>query len=760
MQSQTIKSIKNNLSLKERQDQIADVSRQLIDVEQEYIQNWRQKNGRKDKEMTHLTGLALSGGGIRSASFGLGVLQALAHKDLLKKFDYLSTVSGGGYIGASLTWLLSDQARQTQPADLHNVDDTQPIKGSSFGLNADNFPYGTDGPDLHEKRQDNEVQQSLLRYLREHGHYLSPGNGLNIFALIGVVLRGSVLNLMFWLSLIISLLMLGFWLPQQIPIIQKIAEAPRIAALLAKTEGGLSWSEAFIGYEFLLRIVFGILLLSLLGIIAYSIATWAKRSSTIHMETLWYAVRRQSEKLSSILIPVTLVISVIGLLPVATSYLIALGPIMMMAGVIMHLHLFLGKLTTDKDKAIPWLAPVASAFFLYGLLSVAFLLAYEFYRLDSVAWVAFSVVLLGIITGYFANLNYLSIHRFYRDRLMEAYLPDVDKALCNDFDIATAADTAHLKDFNNKNQPLSPYHLINANVVLVDSDDSTNKTRGGDNFILSPYLCGSNATGWRQTSDYMQGHMTLATAVAISAAAINPNTSVGGQGVTRNRLLSIVMSILNLRLGYWAFNPMKTPKFSKVANHIIPSLVYIVKSVVNGKGFTENEAFIELSDGGHFENLALYELIRRKVKLIVLSDAAEDIQFSFADFQNAIQRIEADFNVRMDCHDPELGPDQLLPKKKEDEYPQNARFSERGYMVVKIHYLDDSEVGTLVYLKSTLISAANFKIKGYKAQNPDFPDQSTADQFFDEVQFEAYRELGYQITETMINELKLPDKLV
>ena len=54
-----------------------------------------------------LTGIALSGGGIRSATFGLGVLQALARHDLLRKFDYLSTVSGGGYIGTSLTWLTS-----------------------------------------------------------------------------------------------------------------------------------------------------------------------------------------------------------------------------------------------------------------------------------------------------------------------------------------------------------------------------------------------------------------------------------------------------------------------------------------------------------------------------------------------------------------------------------------------------------------------------------------------------------------------------
>ena len=56
-----------------------------------------------------LVGLALSGGGIRSATFHLGVIQALAKHGLLKTVDYLSTVSGGGYIGSCLSSLLNDQ---------------------------------------------------------------------------------------------------------------------------------------------------------------------------------------------------------------------------------------------------------------------------------------------------------------------------------------------------------------------------------------------------------------------------------------------------------------------------------------------------------------------------------------------------------------------------------------------------------------------------------------------------------------------------
>ena len=56
-----------------------------------------------------LVGLSLSGGGIRSATFSLGVIQALAKHGLLKTVDYLSTVSGGGFIGSCLSSLLNDK---------------------------------------------------------------------------------------------------------------------------------------------------------------------------------------------------------------------------------------------------------------------------------------------------------------------------------------------------------------------------------------------------------------------------------------------------------------------------------------------------------------------------------------------------------------------------------------------------------------------------------------------------------------------------
>jgi hypothetical protein len=108
-------------------------------------------------------GLALSGGGVRSATFNLGLLQAFQRFQLLKHVDYLSTVSGGGYIGASLTWFMS---RLKQP-----------------------FPFGL-------QRKDYCQAGNVLHWLRVHGNYLTPGGGLTLWNLIAATLAGITVNLL------------------------------------------------------------------------------------------------------------------------------------------------------------------------------------------------------------------------------------------------------------------------------------------------------------------------------------------------------------------------------------------------------------------------------------------------------------------------------------------------------------------------------------------------------------------------------------
>ncbi len=171
-------------------------------------------------------------------------------------------------------------------------------------------------------------------------------------------------------------------------------------------------------------------------------------------------------------------------------------------------------------------------------------------------------------------------------------------------------------------------------------------------------------------------------------------------------------------------------------------------------GHNERSLFVELSDGGHFENTGIYELIRRRTPVIILSDGSADPDMTFDDFGNALERIRVDFGVSIRFFDPEYDVSEMMPRSVADHRSQDDRlFSEkyglakRGFAIGDIIYprLSDAEerfVGKFVYIKSTLIHGLPKDLYAYKAQNPQYPNQPTSDQFFGERQFEAYRELG------------------
>jgi hypothetical protein len=204
-------------------------------------------------------------------------------------------------------------------------------------------------------------------------------------------------------------------------------------------------------------------------------------------------------------------------------------------------------------------------------------------------------------------------------------------------------------------------------------------------------------------------------------------------------------------LGFWATHPNPERRKSLIPNHFAPGFrAFFTATGFSSFGFTESRSFLQLSDGGHFENTGIYELIRRRVKLIIVCDGGADPDFSFSDFQTTVRRIEDDFGARVKVFD-NASPDEIVPIEMPGcEYPWERKFAKQGYMLGRITYTDDSR-GLLIYLKTTLIKDVSFKVKGYAAQNRDFPDESTVDQFFDEVQFEAYRELGYRIADQMLN---------
>src|ERR1043166_8893756 len=168
---------------------------EILDQERSAIAT---RAGRDSKKVW--TGVSLSGGGIRSASFCLGGLQALAKYRVLSRIDYISTVSGGGYIGAGLQWLLS--------------------RDQDAGVNSRNFPYGVNA----DQTINRERGQSNLQYLRWHANYLLPGKGLDIFSALTVVIRTALLSVVIWFPLIVLFFYILQWLPA-LPDVQALSTA-------------------------------------------------------------------------------------------------------------------------------------------------------------------------------------------------------------------------------------------------------------------------------------------------------------------------------------------------------------------------------------------------------------------------------------------------------------------------------------------------------------------------------------------------------
>jgi len=338
-----------------------------------------------------------------------------------------------------------------------------------------------------------------------------------------------------------------------------------------------------------------------------------------------------------------------------------------------------------------------------------------------------------LFLAFMANINQVSMHRFYRNRLMEAYMPfsikgagEQKKGLFYPYATQKDMDLCYLCDITPTD---APYHIINTNLQTVGSLDQKLSQRGGENFIFSPRFVGSTSTDFVETSTYMGGTANLGTAMAISGAAVDPNSYA-----TRSRPLSFLMSLLNVRLGAWVRNPGHKDLDKTMRN---PLWYYYMFREMLGRGLNEKCRHLHLSDGGHFENLGLYELVRRRCRIIVISDAAADSDYTFGDLGKAIELIRVDFGAKV-----QIDVTPMMPI-------EGTRISPQAVVGGKIRYADGQEAD-LFYIKTTLIKGLSEDINAYSRSNPSFPDQTTADQFFDEKQFEAYRELGYSIGKTLV----------
>ena len=367
------------------------------------------------------------------------------------------------------------------------------------------------------------------------------------------------------------------------------------------------------------------------------------------------------------------------------------------------------------------------------------------------------------------DVNDFSMHHFYKNRLVRCYLgasrdrrSDITHR-CQDrftgFDSADDLDIADLrvepcrgdKDLEAQKikqndeklrSYIGPLPIINAALNLVHGDDLAWQERKAQSFSFTPLYSGyergenvDQATercapeGFRPTLlyGYPPFGIGLGTAVAISGAAASPN-----MGYHSSPPLAFLMTMFNARLGWWMGNPRD--KYNWLRSGPRSGLLYLVNELL---GLTDDRShFVNLSDGGHFENLGLYELVRRRCRYIIACDAEQDDALKFNGLGNAIRKCRTDLGTEITIRATRIQPE------------AGNTHSTIHCVVGDITY-PDNEVGTLLYLKASVTGDEPADVLEYRAREPAFPHHSTmADQFFDESQFESYRKLGVHVVKT------------
>jgi hypothetical protein len=285
----------------------------------------------------------------------------------------------------------------------------------------------------------------------------------------------------------------------------------------------------------------------------------------------------------------------------------------------------------------------------------------------------------------------------------------------------------------------APLHIINAALNLTAGEKLAWQQRKAESFTVSPLHSGSFFVGYRDSREYGgRDGISIGTAVTISGAAASPN-----QGYHSSPAMAFLLTLLNVRLGSWLGNPGIAGEDSyRKANP--SSNLHPLALELTGTS-NDQSRLVYLSDGGHFENLALYEMVLRRCRYIVVSDGGCDPTFNFEDLGNAIRKIRTDLGVPIDIRHM-----YMFPRKAGEAFPEG-----RYVAVARIRYsaidkkpdgVKDID-GTLVYVKPALYSENYFPkdVYNYALSSADFPHETTADQFFSESQFESYRALGRHV---------------
>jgi len=414
------------------------------------------------------------------------------------------------------------------------------------------------------------------------------------------------------------------------------------------------------------------------------------------------------------------------------DWMIAVGVTLFAAAVFMLFEYLSAKIACALvDPAVP---PMRFAVaFLTALVAIA-----------TSAWVAVSL-------ARRIDINRFSMHATYRNRLVRAFLGSARQQGLRRPDRYAAFDPhddMRLSDTFGNRSSKALFPVINVALNRTTGKDTARAERKAEPFTLTPLHCGAAslragsgafvpskcfAGADKETgpADKQYG-ITLGTAMTISGAAVSPN-----MGYHSSPLIAFVMTLFNVRLGAWLPNPgMRNPSFETMKRSGPSNALPMILKELAGRSDDDSQ-FIYLSDGGHFDNLGLHEMLRRRCSRIVVIDAGRDENYAYADLGRTLQHALIDLRVQINF----VKPIQV----NEDKLPLHGAYAEITYIGQK-----PSTKGELLYIKPWLPHEAPTELKAFKALKQTFPHESTADQFFTESDFESYRRLGEYLAESML----------
>jgi hypothetical protein len=816
-------------------------------------------------------GLALSGGGIRSATFCLGFLQSLAKArlpenndldpndlnktPLIARFDLLSTVSGGGYVGSFISGLFRRaESPVTEAKD--NARKTFEI------LKCD--PPGRMG-------QSNALSDRPLRWLRDNGRYLAPNNSGDLLLDIAIALRNlcavhyvigvSLITLFFWMYLLrlgsikcpwwsshaikleetmqpacltyyfgctaenltlwwspwfvvagffvlVGMIPLGvaYWLNQDKASILSGSAAFWVSGVAALGLALLAYclfcgSPLGVSSSFTLVTKCTIASLALILVIAFfwalclqgdNIAVFrAKLTRYLRnallltlvivafatIETLgqslylWLHLSEWNPlSLGGIGAAIVAVATAIRQLPKAvdsgSSSFVKKLPINVVIGgigILLFTVLLVAWQVISTGLFFQWTDPTAnSSASLAMIMKVG---VWDWYPLTAGLLLLALTIASGLFLG-FVNLS--TLQPLYGARLLRAYLGasntkrfDSEKGQSKVTDAHKDDDFTFTNYFNENHA--GPAHIINVtvNATAGSGDALTQRDRQG-----IPMTISADGFSYGESGELEVGgeNLSISRWIGISGAAVST-------GLGRHTKLgtSIALMFVNARLGWWWFSGRNGEGWTitRLFEAMFRSQSYLLRETYAKFNGTDGTHWY-LSDGGHFENTGVYELLRRRVPVIVCCDCGADPDYKFGDLANLMRLARIDLRaefVSLAGDDrrlksifgnnvskfvakdiAELRATQVVDPK--DKIPQSrAKFA----LAYRIEYknaagqLLPEESSVVLIVKPAVLSDSPHDLMEYKSVHPNFPQESTGDQFFDDAQWESYRRLGVQL---------------